>query len=338
MKKRNLLIILITPFLLFGMIAGGLYFWWQQMNMPVNPNLEQEQMLVIPKGAGVIEIGNLLKEKNLIKNPLAFRLLVMQKGIDQKIQAGSFRLTPSMSLEEVTMSLTTGKEDFWVTVPEGKRVEEIAWILKNEFEKNGISFDINAFLTAAENLEGYLFPDTYLIPKTVDEQGMAELMRSTFDQKIPDEIKIKANNQQLTFAQVLILASLVEREAKFDSDRPKVAAVLLNRLDMEMPLQVDATVQYAKANAINKGSTAKGVDWWPVVLRDDLEYYESPFNTYLNPGLPPSPICNPGKKAIEAVLSPDTHNYLYYISQPDGTTHYSETLAEHEANVEKYLR
>jgi len=103
------------------------------MNKPVNPNLEQEQMLVIPKGAGVIEIGNLLNEKNLIKNPLAFRLLVMQKGIDQKIQAGSFRLTPSMSLEEVTMSLTTGKEDFWVTVPEGKRVEEIAWILKNEF-------------------------------------------------------------------------------------------------------------------------------------------------------------------------------------------------------------
>lgn len=338
MKKRNLLIIFLTPFLLFGIIAGGLYFWWLDVNEPINPNLEQEQIVVIPKGAGVIEIGNLLNGKNLIKNPLAFRLLVMQKGIDQKIQAGSFRLTPSMSLEEITMSLTTGKEDFWVTVPEGKRSEEIAWILKNEFDSNGVVFDINTFLTAAKNLEGYLFPDTYLFPKTMDEQGIVNLMRSTFDQKIPDEMKVKAASQKLSFAQVLVLASLVEREAKFDSDRPKVAAVLLNRLAIDMALQVDATVQYAKANAVNKGSNTKGVDWWPVVLRGDLEYYESPFNTYLNPGLPPSPICNPGKKAIEAVLEPDYHKYLYYISEPNGTTHYSENLAEHEANVEKYLR
>lgn len=338
MKKRHLLTILLTPFLIFALTFGGIYFWWQEQNKPVNPNLEQEKMIIVPKGAGTIEIANLLKEQNLIKNPLAFRLLVMQKGIDQQLQAGSFRLTPSMSLEAIAVALTSGKEDFWVTVPEGKRNEEVAWIVKKEFDSNGVAFDVDNFLLAADKLQGYLYPDTYLIPKSIDEKGVVSLVRLTFDQKIPDEQKIRASQHKLSFAQVLILASLVEREAKFDIDRPKIAAVLLNRLAVEMPLQIDATVQYAKANAINKGSVVRGLDWWPQVLRDDLNYYESPFNTYLNSSLPPQPICNPGQKAIEAVLDPDTHNYLYYVSQPNGTTYYATTLEEHEANIAKYLR
>ena len=172
----------------------------------------------------------------------------------------------------------------------------------------------------------------------MDEEGIINLMRTTFDQKIPDEIKVKSSQNKLSFAQALILASLVEREAKFDTDRPKVAAVFINRLKNDMPLQVDATVQYAKANAVNKGSTVKGLDWWPQVLQDDLKYYESPYNTYLNPSLPPGPICNPGLKAIEAVLEPDTHKYLYYVSETNGTTHYAQNFEEHEANIEKYLK
>jgi len=338
MKKRSLLIILLSPFILFAILAGGLYLWWQDVNKPVNPNLETETMLVVPKGAGVIEIGNLLREKNLIKNPLAFRLLVMQKGIDQQLQAGSFRLKPSQSMEDIAMSLTQGKEDFWVTVPEGKRLEEVAWVLKKEFQTNGVAFDISTFVAAVKNMEGYLYPDTYLIPRTTDEKGIADLMRSTFNKKMPDNIKIESPGQEFSFAQLLIIASLVEREAKFDSDRPKVASVMINRLKIGMPLQVDATVQYAKANAINKGSMTEGVDWWPTVLRDDLTYYESPYNTYTNPGLPPTPICNPGLEAIEAVLNPDEHNYLYYVSEPNGTTHYAETYEEHQVNIGKYLK
>jgi len=338
MKKRHLFIILLTPFLLFGLVFGGVYSWWQDQNKPVNPNLEQEKIIIVPKGAGTIEIANLLKEQNLIKNPLAFRILVMQKGIDQKLQAGSFRLTPSMSLEEITTALTQGKEDFWITIPEGKRNEEVVWIVKKEFDSNGVDFDVDTFLQIASKLQGYLYPDTYLIPKSMDEEEIVNLMRSTFDQKVPDEEKVKSSKHKLSFAQALILASLVEREAKFDVDRPKVAAVLINRLAIDMPLQIDATVQYAKANAQNKGSTVKGLDWWPTVLRDDLKYFESSFNTYLNPGLPPEPICNPGLEAIESVLEPDQHQYLYYISESNGTTHYSQTLEEHEANIAKYLR
>ncbi len=337
MKKRHALIVLFTPFILFGIVAGGVYLWWIDANKPINPNLEAETVLVIPKGAGVIEIGNLLKDKNLIKHQLAFRLLVMQKGIDQKIQAGSFRLKPSQSLEEIALELTEGKEDFWVTIPEGKRNEEVAWLLKKEFQKNGISFDIAEFLTVAKNIDGYLYPDTYLLPKTMDEKGVAELMRSTFDQKIPDQTRALSAKHSLTFSQALIIASLVEREAKFDSDRPKVAAVIINRLKIGMPLQIDATVQYAKANAVNKGSMAEGVEWWPAVSQDDLKYYDSSYNTYTNSGLPPAPICNPGLEAIKAVLSPDEHNYLYYISEPNGTTHYSETYEEHQENIAKYL-
>lgn len=137
--------------------------------------------------------------------------------------------------------------------------------------------------------------------------------------------------------EVLILASIVEREVKFNNDRPIVAGILLKRLEKNWPLQADATVQYAIASAKCKGKSAKCGNWWPKNLtREDLKI-KSPYNTYLYPGLPPGPICNPGLAAIEAVLNPVGSEYWFYLSDEEGKMHYAKTAEEHEENISKYL-
>jgi peptidoglycan lytic transglycosylase G len=312
----------------------GSFLWWKQVQNPIDLNNEEQILVVIPKGAGVITIGEILKDKQLIKSPLAFRLLVKIKNYDTKLQAGSFHLSQSQGLSSISQSLTQGREDFWITIPEGKRREEIALLFFQEFSQQNLSFSIPDFLDTSADLEGYLFPDTYLIPKTMDEIGVVNLLRSTFDQKLPDEKKVAASNLGLSFSDVLILASLVEREAKHEVDRPKVAGVLLNRLDIGMALQIDATVQYGVGQANCLAKVEQKCDWWPVLTNTK---FNSSYNTYQHPNLPPGPICSPGLASIEAVLDFDSHDYLYYLSEPSGKTHYSKTLEEHQTNIAKYL-
>ncbi|NMC35825.1 endolytic transglycosylase MltG [Candidatus Beckwithbacteria bacterium] len=336
-RKRRihpLIFIILFLLLLAGGIVGGAMYWWNDVQKPVDLQNQEVVKIIIPKGSGVINIAQILKDNNLIKNEWGFRLYVTKKNMEGELQAGSYSLNQSMDLAQIAQKLTEGKEDFWVTIPEGKRREEIAQILSEAFADNGVEFSVSEFMSASEGLEGYLFPETYLFPKYITTPEVVEILRSTFDEKIPDELKIKANDMGLTFQEVMILASLVEREAKYEVDRPKIARVLLNRLDIGMALQVDATIQYALGSVACAGQVGQDCNWWPVVT--DTKF-KSPYNTYLTNELPPAPICNPGQSVIEAVLNAPDHDYMYYLAEPSGKTHYAKTKAEHDANIEEYL-
>jgi peptidoglycan lytic transglycosylase G len=332
-KKKSIIPIFFLSFVIIAsLVAFFAFSWWQSAIEPVNPSTSDTVMVIVPKGFGTVAIANLLKNQNLIKNPLAFRLMVDRMGYSGQLQAGSFTLSSSQNLEDIIETLTTGTEDFWVTIPEGKRLEEVAEILNQEFQKQELSFSTAEFLESAKDIEGYLFPDTYLLPRNTTTTDVLRLLRNTFDSKIPDSAKIKASNLGLEFKDIVIIASLVEREAKFEVDRSKVAGVILNRLKIDMALQIDATVQYGLASATCQINN--NCDWWPVLTET---IYPSVYNTYQNPGLPPTAICNPGKGVIEAVLEPAQHNYLYYVSEPSGKTHYAETLDQHNQNIANYL-
>lgn len=215
-----------------------------------------------------------------------------------------------------------------MTIPEGWRREEIAQSLT---QQDLSLFNEAEFLEISAASEGKLFPDTYLIPREATAQFVYSLLTNTFDQKVTQGLAEEIEASDRSFDQVLIMASLLEREARGASEMKQVAGVLWQRIELGMPLQVDATLQYAKGyNSIEQ-------DWWAPPLAADRQL-NSPFNTYQNPGLPPRPISNPGLDAITAALDPAQTEALFYIHDNDGGIHYAETLEEHNQNINRYLR
>lgn len=296
--------------------------WWKHGIIPVDANSKEQKIFVIKPGEGTREITNNLKQEGLINDPVVFFLVIKQLGIDNKIQAGDFRLSPSMSALDIAQNLTHGTLDVWVTIPEGKRAEEIADILKEKMK----SYDSSWRKELVKN-EGYLFPDTYLIPTDANITLITSIMKNNFDNKISS---INFNNTNYTKDEIVTIASLIEREARLSEDRPLVASVILNRLSIGMKLDIDATIQYAL------GYQEQEKSWWKKHLtREDIDL-ASPYNTYRNPGLPPTPISNPGLSAMQAVVNAPKTNYLYYISDKSGKNHYAEDLDQHNANIRKY--
>lgn len=305
--------------LIFIVLIG--VFWYNQSLTPVNPQDKTETMFVIPPGSGIKAIANNLKRSGLIRNSLTFTFHVQQSGLDKKIQAGDFRLSPSLSSQEIATTLTEGSEDIWVTIPEGKRAEEVAAILEQKLT----SFDSSWSDELIKN-EGYLFPDTYLIPRDATIESVVTRLTDTFTLKY----KSVNNSTDLSQQQIVILASLIEREARHDQDRPLISSVIHNRLDIGMGLQIDATVQYAV------GFDTSEQKWWKKNLTlNDLKI-NSLYNTYLRAGLPPGPIASPGLKALQAAANPADTNYIYYITDKNGVNRYGSTLDQHNANISKY--
>jgi UPF0755 protein len=307
------------------------FIWWSRVSAPVDKNSSKQVLIVIPQGLGVEEIGNVLKEKGLIRSVLAFRLLVIKENMSQNLQAGDFHLSPSMNMFDIAQNLTHGTLDIWVTIPEGLRREEIATILSQGFLEQGLAFSQKDFVSKTSNLEGYLFPDTYLIPKTAVVEEVINILTVNFEQKF-SSLNIDTS---LTKEQTVILASLIEREAKYDKDRKLVAGILLKRLKKGWPLQVDAALQYVKGST---DCTVEMIDcnWWSSVSPQDLKA-ESFYNTYELQGLPPAPICNPGLASLKAAANPQNSEYWFYLSDPSGNTYYSVTNKEHNEKIEKYL-
>lgn len=303
------------------LLLAGVFVWYHLSTAAVDSKNTGTQVFTVHKGETLYSIANRLEQAHLIKNAGAFVWLIKIEHLGNKIQAGDFRLSPSLNSEQLANMLTHGSEDIWITVPEGKRAEEIAAILQNKMPQ----FTDNWRDVLLQN-EGYLFPETYSFPHDATIDSIVQTMTTTFNQRYA-ELPINTN---LTQEQVVILASLVEREGKTDADRPLIASVFYNRLKLGMPLQVDATVQYAL------GYNDYEHTWWKKDLTYDDLQIKSPFNTYLNTGLPPSPICNPGQKALEAAANPPTTTYLYYLADKEGITHFASTLAEHNANIKKY--
>jgi UPF0755 protein len=310
---------------IFLISAVALFIFYREGSLPVNKNHKDSEIFVINPGEGLNSITRRLSTDELIRSRIVFYLVVKQLGIEKKIQAGDFRLSQSMSAKQLAEELTHGTIDQWVQIVEGLRKEEIAEIVTKNF-----SFTENEF--NALSPEGFLFPDTYLVPKQATAQFIVNLLTNTFDQKYTPEMQKKAQKLGLTREQVVTLASIVEREARSKEAKNQVASILLKRIENDMPLQVDATVQYVL------GYQPAEKTWWKRHLSlQDLKV-DSAYNTYINAGLPPGPICNPGIDAIEAVVNADTSTpYLFYITGNDNKMHYASTSAEHQRNIEKYL-
>ena len=313
-------------FSLFSFLCSLLYLWWHWAASPVCFQNCQNQTFTIDKGEGVGSIANRLEKAGLIHNHLAFRIATLYFKTSTKIQAGDYRLNPQMSLTEIAQQLTHGTLDIWLTIIEGWRREQVA----QKLTQGGlVNFDSSPFMEKTVGLEGQLFPDTYLISKTADADEIIKMMTKNFQKKAG-----------LVDNKTLILASLVEREMPHNQDRPVVAGILLKRIKAGWPLQVDATVQYAIATqqynniAIKQSSN---FNWWPKGLTQIDLKIKSPFNTYLNLGLPPAPICNPGLGTIQAAQNPVSTEYWYYLSDSSGVTHFAKTIEEHNQNIQKYL-
>jgi len=308
-----------------GVFAG--FFWWKWAISPLNPRSLSKKTFVIKRGEKLNSIAERLKKEELIRSPLAFKIVAYTQGLRGKIQAGSFHLSSGWSLYEIARALTLGTEDIWLTFPEGWRKEEFAQRLAANLE----DFDVQEFLSLAKDLEGYLFPDTYLIPKSTSSSAIIKILTNNFEKK---------TRGLGVSCQDLILASIIEREVKREEDRPVVAGILIKRLNANWPLQVDAAVQYGVANRQFSNLAIEQLedfDWWPKITKDDLEI-DSPYNTYKYKGLPPTPICNPGLAAIRAALNPLTTDYWFYLSDGAGKIHFAKTLEEHQKNIIKYLK
>lgn len=330
------LILFVTGLIL---LAGAGLLYANTSLSAVSPGSNDEISVSIPDGASTYKIAQLLEADGLVKNRRAFVYYSRLTGLDRHLKSGKYALSPSCSIPEMVDILVSGTNDTVVfTVPEGYTVRQIGNLLEEKKLINREKFDYLVangefsfpFLDDLENLpaesvrlEGYLFPDTYYVESNCSEKQIINIMLQRFMQVMQElQFPSKVAEKGLTLNEAVTIASMVEREAKVDKERPLIAGVILNRLELGMPLQIDATVHYVL------GHRSK-------IYYKDLEV-DSPYNTYRVAGLPPGPIGAPGKKSLQAVLEPGHTDYLYYVAKPDGTHAFARTLQEHNANIRKY--
>lgn len=297
-------------FLLFLMATtAGLVFVFQNLK-PVSSETSTRNFVINP-GDSSRTIAVRLEKNGFIRNRYLFILIARQLQLNKNLQAGLFRLSPSLSTREVVVKLAQGgSQDYWLKILDGQRVEEIT----PEFDPS---------------LEGYLFPDSYLIPNDYQIDQIQKIISDNFNKKF-SAARVDAT-VNLTDNNAVILASIIEREARTLESKQKVAGVLLNRLKINMALQVDASAQYARDSLI------KPQKYWAPLASADVRI-KSAYNTYLSPGLPPGPICNPGYDSLYAAFHPIDSDYLYYITGNDNKMHFASTLDEHNQNIAKYLK
>jgi len=291
----------------------------------------EAERFIIPLNLDEPAIVSKLKEEGFIRRAFAFNLALSLEGGHGKIKAGGYQISKSMNVWQVARTLIGESYMKWVVIPEGLRKEEIADILaekldwSEEVKEKWINVD-----TAKESdyTEGVYFPDTYLISKDEEPEKVAKRLQVKFQEKINPFSK-EVLKQNIKWTTLVKIASIVQREAAGKNDMPLVAGIIWNRLEKELKLEVDATVQYAR------GKTEEG--WWaPIKVAD--KKINSPYNTYLNKGLPLRPIDNPGLDAIKAVLYPEKTACLYYIHDNSRVIHCAKTYEEHLGNIEEYLR
>lgn len=291
--------------------------------------------LTIEKGEGVSDIAKDLKTQGVIKSPFAFKVWVKLSGAKSSLQAGDYELNRGMTIPTIVGVLKHGTFDKRLTIVEGLRTEEIAHYLTEQ----GMPFSEADFISVAKSQEGYLFPDTYVLPKYSNSQNIADVMASQFNQKVTPQLREDLASRGLTLDQTIILASIVEHEAITSADKAIVAGILLKRLKNDWPLQSDVTLQYAIGFTTEIDSTTgeSKSTWWKEELTAKDLALDSPYNTRLRTGLPPTPICNPGLDSIRSVIYSQDTDYWYYISDKRGEMHYAITLDEHNANIDQYL-
>lgn len=331
-KKPTALLIVLIVLLALIIIAAAYY-----MHLTDPVRLTDEASFTVAQGSSAADIAQGLYDAGLIKSPMLFRLYIKSEGIGNELKAGDYTFSGIITFDSIKNELLTGVsgEDVSVTIPEGLTVKETAQIFAEkglvdadtfmDFTQNGdFLYDYLPAKGTENRLEGYLFPDTYRIGKGWTEKEIVNTLLAQFDKVWTDEFQKKADELAMTQAEVITLASIIEKEAKVKEDRPLISSVFHNRLDTGMMLQSCATVQFILGEPKNP------------LLYKDLEI-PSPYNTYLNAGLPPGPIASPGKASLEAALFYDDTDYYYFLAKPDGSHYFSKTLEEHNAAKEKYI-
>ncbi|WXR61888.1 endolytic transglycosylase MltG [Peptostreptococcaceae bacterium AGR-M142] len=334
MKKILLLlcaVIFISSFLLFNYYNNSL--------KPIDENDLAEYLIDIKMGSSFNEAARELEQKDVIKNAFTFKIFAKNEKL-MDIKAGKYRLYRSMDVKEILNILNEGKvyiKQKKVTIPEGYNLKQIAKKLsesnivdEDEFIKK--ANDISSFNKDYKflnekninSLEGFLFPDTYEFPLEEDEEIIIKIMLNRFNNVFKEEYYQVLKERKISINELVTMASIVEREAKKDEERPLISAVFYNRLDINMKLQSCATVQYLLPEIK------------PRLLNKDLEI-ESPYNTYKYKGLPPGPISCPGEKSINAALYPSDVDYLFFVAKKDGSHTFTKTLRAHNNAKRKNL-
>lgn len=288
----------------------------------VDPSSTSSERFIISKGESVGSVANKLRNQGFIRSSLAFKLYVRASSLTNKIQAGDHLVSPSQSLPEIAHSLTSGQSDVWITIPEGLRNEEIQEIIESKLGMNRAEL---APLMSGK--QGFFYPDTYLVPLSATPTELLSYLENNYNSKLAP-LRDDIATTSLTEEEVVVLASIIERETLGDEEKPIVAGILLKRMSSGWALETDATIQYIVGTE---------EEWWPVpTLADRL--IPSPYNTYLNSGLPPTPISNPAIASIRSVIFPEHSDYWFYLHDRSGNIHYARTLDEHNDNINKYIR
>lgn len=300
---------------------------------PVSNNKNAPTVLVVvPRGANARAIGSILERHHLVHSALGFALAARLAGVSSRMRAGRYELSPAMPPGQMAQLIALGRvEQDFITIPEGftdtqvaDRLAEHHMVKPQAFlalaQTQGQSFHVDGWTPPNANLEGYLFPDTYRIPRGATARVIITMMLANFHQRVVLPYQADFSRYPGGLPAAITLASLVEREAQVPRDRALIASALMNRLKQGMRLQCDATVQYALPH--HKGRLTFA----------DLRV-NSPYNTYLHAGLPPTPIANPGLPSIQATLHPAATNYLFYVARPDGSHIFSATLAQHDRAI-----
>lgn len=326
---KNKTILVIGAVLLF--IGISLFLTSQLLFSAPQPKLEKVELFTIALKTDEPEIIDKLLNQGLIKNSWAFNLALTIKGKHNTIEPGGYYLSKGMNAWQLIDRLALGPELKWVVIPEGLRKEEIGEILAETFSWSQQDIDDwNEKHTRAkyDYVEGVYFPDTYLIPTAEKNFEVVQRFIDRFNEKFAPYFD-EFTKADVMWTTGLRLASVIQREAAGKADMPLIAGILWNRLDKDMKLEVDATVQYAR------GKTDSG--WWAPIRLEDKDI-DSPYNTYMYKGIPPHPIANPGLDATEAVLNPAETDCLYYLHDPNKQIHCAKTYEEHKENIEKYLK
>jgi UPF0755 protein len=339
---KKALAVLVVLLIAAGVVAGLTY---RRLGEPFRGYQASEQFVDIPAGSGSRAIGDRLVASGVVRNEVIYRLALWASGEGRRLKAGEYRFDRAMTPFEVIDKIARG--DVFVinvTFPEGLNIAEMAQI----FEAHGFG-PAATFVDAArnlallkgqggqggqerttrspaENLEGYLFPDTYALSRHTDAAKLVGLMVARFQEIAGSDLKNAAAARNLTLHQVVTLGSIVEKETARPEERPIVAAVYENRLKIGMPLQCDPTVIYALERLHRYNGN----------LRHDDLAVDSPYNTYRYGGLPPGPIASPGRESLQAVVHPADVDFLYFVSKNDGSHQFARTLEEHNRNVQKF--
>ncbi len=322
--KKVIIGAIFLALVLLGSVVGY-YFWSIQ---PVNVVEKELREFQVNNGEGISVVAqNLLAEK-LIKNSLSFRILAKLEG-ETGLVPGMFKVSPSMSAQEVLTALKGRPEELTVTILPGWRREEIAEYLGNLGLTN---FDEEEFLVLTKDLEGQLMAETYRIFPNVTTKSIVELLHQQYVTDIEENEEVKAllAQSERSWTEILTVASLLQREARDEEQMRNIATIIYRRLDDNYPLQLCATAQYAV------GKNKKTGNWWEAPSLADTQF-DSPYNTYQYKGLPPTPISSVSLQAIKAALQPADNDYYFYLHDDQGRIHYAETVEEHNDNKAKYL-